>query len=165
MYGTALPNIIVVLMYIGYFTSSAILGGQATASLLHVTTAEGIIIINAFVLLIAAFGYDMFHAYNRIVTFLSTGAFLAIICSLLARAELIRSRRSPVNSTPTRSRSPITPERRISTTPPRPAEPVGSTWIPVWATASRLAATSEPSLTTSRRPPVISMPSTTARQS
>ncbi len=66
MYGTALPNIIVVLMYIGYFTSSAILGGQAVASLLHVTTAEGIIIINAFVLLITWFGYDMFHSYNRL---------------------------------------------------------------------------------------------------
>ena len=83
MYGTALPNIIVVLMYIGYFTSSAILGGQAVASLLHVTTAEGIIIINAFVLLITWFGYDMFHAYNRIVTFLSTGMFVAILIKLL----------------------------------------------------------------------------------
>jgi nucleobase:cation symporter-1, NCS1 family len=83
MYGTALPNLIVVLMYIGYFTSSAILGGQATASLLHVTTAEGIIIINAFVLLITVFGYDMFHAYNRIVTFLSTAAFIAILVKLL----------------------------------------------------------------------------------
>jgi nucleobase:cation symporter-1, NCS1 family len=83
MYGTALPNIIVVLMYIGYFTSAAILGGQATASLLHVTTTEGIIIINAFVLVITFFGYDMFHAYNRVVTFLSLGAFLAILIKLL----------------------------------------------------------------------------------
>jgi nucleobase:cation symporter-1, NCS1 family len=83
MYGTALPNIIVVLMYIGYFTSSAILGGQAVASLLHVTTAEGIIIINAFVLLITWFGYDMFHSYNKIVTFLSTAMFVAILVKLL----------------------------------------------------------------------------------
>jgi NCS1 family nucleobase:cation symporter-1 len=83
MYGTALPNLIVVLMYIGYFTSAAVLGGQAAASLLHVTTIEGIIIINAFVLLITVFGYDMFHAYNRIVTFLSTAAFLAILIKLL----------------------------------------------------------------------------------
>jgi len=83
MYGTALPNIIVVLMYIGYFTSSAILGGQAVASLLHVTTAEGIIIINAFVLLITWFGYDMFHTYNRIVTYLSTAMFVAILVKLL----------------------------------------------------------------------------------
>src|SRR5260370_4488307 len=83
MYGTAVPNLIVVLMYIGYFTSSAILGGQAVASLLHVTTAEGIIIVNAFVLLITFFGYDMFHSYNRIVTWLSTAVFLAILGKLL----------------------------------------------------------------------------------
>jgi NCS1 family nucleobase:cation symporter-1 len=83
MYGTALPNLIVVLMYIGYFTSSAILGGQAVASLFHVTTAEGIIIVNAFVLLITFFGYDMFHSYNRIVTFLSTGIFVAILIKLV----------------------------------------------------------------------------------
>jgi len=83
MYGTALPNLIVVLMYIGYFTSSAILGGQAVASLFHVTTAEGIIIVNAFVLLITFFGYDMFHSYNRIVTFLSTGIFVAILVKLV----------------------------------------------------------------------------------
>jgi NCS1 family nucleobase:cation symporter-1 len=83
MYGTALPNVIVVLMYIGYFTSSAILGGQAVASLLHLTTAEGIIIVNAFVLLITWFGYDMFHSYNRIVTWLSAAVFLALLGKLL----------------------------------------------------------------------------------
>jgi NCS1 family nucleobase:cation symporter-1 len=53
------------------------------ASLLHVTTAEGIIIINAFVLLITWFGYDMFHTYNRIVTYLSTAMFVAILVKLL----------------------------------------------------------------------------------
>jgi nucleobase:cation symporter-1, NCS1 family len=85
MYGTALPNVIVVLMYIGYFTSSAILGGQAIATLFHVTTLEGIIIINAFVLAITWFGYDMFHAYNRWVTYLSTAIFLCILGDLLTR--------------------------------------------------------------------------------
>ena len=83
MYGTALPTIIVVLMYIGYFTSSAILGGQAVATLFHVTTLEGIIIVNAFVLLITWFGYDMFHTYNRWVTFLSTAIFVAMLVKLL----------------------------------------------------------------------------------
>jgi len=83
MYGAALPNIIVILMYIGYFTSSAILGGQAVASLFHVTTAEGIIIINAFVLVVVWFGYDLFHSYNKIVTWLSAAIFLAILGKLL----------------------------------------------------------------------------------
>ena len=83
MYGTALPNLIVVLMYIGYFTSSAILGGQAVGSLLHVSTNWGIVIVNVFVLLITFFGYDMFHSYNRIVTWLSAAVFLALLGKLL----------------------------------------------------------------------------------
>ena len=83
MYGTALPNIIVVLMYIGYFTSSAILGGQAVASLFHVSTNWGIVIVNVFVLLITWFGYDMFHSYQRLLTVLSTGIFVAFLIKLL----------------------------------------------------------------------------------
>jgi NCS1 family nucleobase:cation symporter-1 len=83
MYGTALPNVIVVLMYIGYFVSSAVVGGLAVASLFHVTTAEGIIIVNAFVLLFVWFGYDMFHYYNRFVTWLSAAVFVAILVKLL----------------------------------------------------------------------------------
>jgi nucleobase:cation symporter-1, NCS1 family len=83
MNGTALPNIIVILMYLGYFVAAAVVGGLAVASLFHVTTAEGIIIINAFVLLIVWFGYDLFHAFNKYVTYLSTAVFLAILIKLL----------------------------------------------------------------------------------
>jgi nucleobase:cation symporter-1, NCS1 family len=83
MYGAALPNIIVILMYIGYFVSSAVLGGLAVASLFHITTTEGIIIVNVFVLLVVWFGYDLFHSYNKIVTYLSAAIFLAILGKLL----------------------------------------------------------------------------------
>jgi nucleobase:cation symporter-1, NCS1 family len=83
MYGTALPNVIVVLMYLGYFVAAGVIGGLAVASLFHVTTAEGIIIINAFVLLIVWFGYDLFHTYNKILTYVSTAAFIVILIKLL----------------------------------------------------------------------------------
>jgi nucleobase:cation symporter-1, NCS1 family len=83
MYGAALPNIIVILMYLGYFVSSAILGGLAVSSLFHITTTEGIVIINVFVLLVVWFGYDLFHSYNKIVTYLSAAIFLAILGKLL----------------------------------------------------------------------------------
>jgi nucleobase:cation symporter-1, NCS1 family len=83
MYGAALPNVIVILMYIGYFVSSAVLGGLAVASLFHITTTEGINIINAFVLAVVWFGYDLFHAYNKIVTYLSAAIFVAILIKLI----------------------------------------------------------------------------------
>ena len=83
MYGTALPNTIVILMYMGYFVSSAVIGGLAFASLFHITTTEGIIITNAFVLLITWFGYDLFHSYQRLLTVLSTIIFLVLLVKLL----------------------------------------------------------------------------------
>lgn len=83
MYGAALPNAIVVIMYIGYFVSSAILGGQAISALFHITTAEGIIVANAFVLALVIFGYQLFHHYNRYVSVVSLAVFLAILAKLV----------------------------------------------------------------------------------
>lgn len=85
MYGTALPNLIVILMYIGYFTSSAVLGGEAIATLFHVTTAEGIMIINAFVLIIVWYGYDLFHTYNKFLTVISSIIFLIVLGALVSK--------------------------------------------------------------------------------
>jgi nucleobase:cation symporter-1, NCS1 family len=48
-----------------------------------VTPNEGIIIVNAFVLLITWYGYDMFHSYQRVLTVLSTGIFVAFLIKLL----------------------------------------------------------------------------------
>jgi NCS1 family nucleobase:cation symporter-1 len=81
-YGAALPNVIVILMYLGYFVSSAILGGQAVGSLFGISTTAGIIICNFFVLMIVWFGYDLFHSYNKVVTVLSVPIFLAILVKL-----------------------------------------------------------------------------------
>ena len=83
MNGTALPNIIVIVMYLGYFVAAAVVGGLAVASLFHVTTAEGIIIGNALTLLIVWFGYDLFHTFNKYMTYLSTAVFLVILIKLL----------------------------------------------------------------------------------
>jgi NCS1 family nucleobase:cation symporter-1 len=85
MYGAALPNIIVVLMYIGYFTTSGVLGGEGFADLIHVTTAEGIMIFNFINLLIVWFGYDLFHRFNRHTAWLSTIIFCVVLGDLVTR--------------------------------------------------------------------------------
>ena len=68
MYGAILPLVIVVIMYLGFFVLSAVLGGQALAGLLHVTEAEGIIISSALVVVGTWFGHDLIHAYNRVMS-------------------------------------------------------------------------------------------------
>ena len=83
MWGTSLPLLIVIIMYLGFFILSSYLGGQALSSLLHVTTNEGIIIANVVVLVGTWFGHNWIHAYNRVMAVLSLGIFLAMIIHLL----------------------------------------------------------------------------------
>jgi len=85
MFGSALPNVIVILMYIGYFTTSGVLGGEAFKVLIHVTTAQGIIIFNFINLLIVWFGYDVFHRLNRHVAWLSALIFCVVLGDLVSR--------------------------------------------------------------------------------
>jgi NCS1 family nucleobase:cation symporter-1 len=84
MYGAILPLVVVVIMYIGFFVLSAVLGGQALASLLHVTTAEGIVIVNAVVLVGTWFGHNLIHAYNRVMSVVSLVFFTILLVYLAA---------------------------------------------------------------------------------
>jgi NCS1 family nucleobase:cation symporter-1 len=82
MYGAILPLVVVIIMYIGFFVLSAVLGGQALASLLHVTTTEGIIIVNVIVMVGTWFGHNLIHSYNRVMSVLSLGIFLSMLIYL-----------------------------------------------------------------------------------
>jgi NCS1 family nucleobase:cation symporter-1 len=87
MYGAVLPIIAVICMYIGFFVSSAVLGGEALARLLHVSTDWGIVICNAVTLLMAYLGYDLIHRYDRWASLLFAAVFLAITVKMLTVAH------------------------------------------------------------------------------
>jgi NCS1 family nucleobase:cation symporter-1 len=82
MFGATLPVVVVLVMYLGFFVSSGILGGQAIGSLFHVSTPVGIVVADAVVLLITWVGYDLFHAYDRVVSALSFVIFLVLLVKL-----------------------------------------------------------------------------------
>jgi len=83
MYGASLPLIIVVIMYVGFFISSDVLGGEALHSLIHVTDAEGVMICSALILLGTWIGYNLIHAYNRVMAVLSLGVFIACLVEVI----------------------------------------------------------------------------------
>jgi NCS1 family nucleobase:cation symporter-1 len=83
MFGAVLPVVVVLLMYIGFFVSSGVLGGEAIAGLIHVSTPVGIVIADAVVLVITWVGYDLFHAYDRVVSVLSFVIFLVLLVKLV----------------------------------------------------------------------------------
>jgi NCS1 family nucleobase:cation symporter-1 len=68
----------VIIMYLGFFASNLVLGGQA----LHLiaptmTDTSGIVWIGALSLIVAILGHDLIHAYARILTYAS-GSVLAL---------------------------------------------------------------------------------------
>ncbi|MCF3946649.1 cytosine permease [Acidiphilium sp. AL] len=97
--GANLPVFLVIILYLGFFTLSAILGGEAASALLGVPPALGIVIadIAAFVLLI--FGYDLIHRYERIVALLFLLVFAIVTVVLIGdyhRSVLAAGKPAPV---------------------------------------------------------------------
>ena len=84
MYGAGVPLVIVVVMYLGFFVASGVLGGEAIHSLIHVTNTEGIVIASAVVLAGTWVGYNLIHAYNRVMSVLSLGVFIAALVEVIS---------------------------------------------------------------------------------
>jgi len=82
--GAILPLILVILMYIGFFASSAVLGGMALASLLHLPFWAALFITNLGTFVLVVYGYDMIHRYERYVSYLFAVVFLFLTGKLLA---------------------------------------------------------------------------------
>jgi NCS1 family nucleobase:cation symporter-1 len=82
MFGAILPLVVVVVMYIGYFVANAVVGGQAVAILLHVTTPVGIIIANAVTVIGVWVGYNFIHTYTRVMSVVALAPFIALLVAL-----------------------------------------------------------------------------------
>ena len=83
-YGSVLVVALVVIMYIGFLASNLVLGGQSLHAILPPIPAGTGIVVSALLSLVAtAFGYNLIHAYTRVMSWLSglilLGAFLWII--------------------------------------------------------------------------------------
>jgi NCS1 family nucleobase:cation symporter-1 len=75
--GAVLVIAIAVFMYVGFFASNLILGGQSVNQLVHgISTSWGIVICAVGSLLITVFGYDMIHAVNRWAVVLFGGVMI-----------------------------------------------------------------------------------------
>lgn len=82
-FGAILPLILVILMYIGFFAASAVLGGEALGSVLHISADLGIIIVSLVCAVLAVFGYRLIHAWNRWISLISGLGFLYLTIRLL----------------------------------------------------------------------------------
>jgi NCS1 family nucleobase:cation symporter-1 len=84
--GAVLVIVIAVFMYVGFFASNLILGGDSVHLLIHGISADwGIVICAVGSLLITIFGYDMIHSVNKWATFLFGGAMLLALAVIVGR--------------------------------------------------------------------------------
>ena len=69
VYGAIIPLVLVVLMYLGFSTSSTVLSGQAINAMLGVQNpAIGIVIFAALTAMFAILGYRYIHRLGRVAT-------------------------------------------------------------------------------------------------
>jgi NCS1 family nucleobase:cation symporter-1 len=70
--GSLLVVGLVVVMYLGFFASNLVLGGQALESLTPaITVNSGVWAVGILSLIATIFGYNLIHAYTRLMTWLS----------------------------------------------------------------------------------------------
>lgn len=82
-YGAIVPLILVLLMYVGYFAASAILGGAALAAWWGINTKLATVIVSAICTVLAIYGYRMIHQYERWISFICGLGFVYLTIRLL----------------------------------------------------------------------------------
>jgi nucleobase:cation symporter-1, NCS1 family len=75
--GSLLVVGLVVVMYLGFFASNLVLGGQSLHSLAGgVSVNQGVLVVGVLSLLATIFGYRLIHAYTRLMTWCSGAVLL-----------------------------------------------------------------------------------------
>lgn len=82
-YGAAFPLLFAVLMYLGFFGAGAVLGAQALDSLIHLPVSAGIILLSILSTLLAIFGYNFIHRFERYLAIVVGIVFVAVTLLLI----------------------------------------------------------------------------------
>jgi NCS1 family nucleobase:cation symporter-1 len=77
-FGSLLVVGIVIVMYVGFMASNLVVGGEAIADAVPGwSDTPGILLVGVLSLVAGIYGYDLIHAYTRVMTFVAGAALLA----------------------------------------------------------------------------------------
>lgn len=82
-YGAIIPLVLVILMYLGYFSVTSVQGGAAFQSLTHIDIVPSIVIVVVIMAVLAAVGYKLLHSAEKWLSILSGIAFLILTVYLV----------------------------------------------------------------------------------
>ncbi|MBM7646927.1 NCS1 family nucleobase:cation symporter-1 [Scopulibacillus daqui] len=80
--GAVLPLILVIMMYLGFFSTSTVLGAQALSSAIHLPQTFCIVIVNILAVILVTYGYDFIHKYEKMAGWLFFILFIYITIRL-----------------------------------------------------------------------------------
>jgi NCS1 family nucleobase:cation symporter-1 len=82
-YGAIVPLVLVVLMYVGFFATSAVLGGSALAGWWGIGRTPATILVSAVCTVLAGYGYRIIHQYERWISLIAALGFVYLTYRLL----------------------------------------------------------------------------------
>ncbi len=84
--GAIVPAAVAIFMYVGFFATSNLLGGQGfTSAVPGIPLSLGIVVCGVATAVLAIFGYDQIHRWARLWGYLFLVVFLALTVSLFVR--------------------------------------------------------------------------------
>jgi len=85
-FGAILPLLLVVIMYVGFFATSDVLGAQALQAAWPALSINfGVVFLALVAMVLAIWGYDLIHSFERIVAYLVGIAFLLVTITIFTR--------------------------------------------------------------------------------
>ncbi|KQY62461.1 MULTISPECIES: purine-cytosine permease family protein [unclassified Nocardioides] len=82
-YGAILPLVLALMIYLGFYATGLVLGGQAIADLLHVSQQMGAVVFALMSTTLAIFGYRHIHRFAHVAAVLSGVVFLGLFVKIL----------------------------------------------------------------------------------
>lgn len=87
-YGAILPLILVLVMYIGFYATSAVLVGSALSDWWHIPTTLAGLIVSAICTVMAIFGYKLIHRAERVISLFAVVAFIVLTIRLFTTHDV-----------------------------------------------------------------------------
>jgi NCS1 family nucleobase:cation symporter-1 len=82
-YGAILPLLLALTIFLGFYATGLVLGGQALADLLHLTPSAGAVVFALMSTVLAIFGYRHIHWFSHVAAVLSAIVFIALLIKCL----------------------------------------------------------------------------------
>jgi NCS1 family nucleobase:cation symporter-1 len=83
-YGAIAPLVLVMPLYVGFYASGVVLGGQALASGAHIPFIPAAVALSAAIAILTIYGYNIIHRLERAVSVVTAIAFVILTWRLFA---------------------------------------------------------------------------------